>query len=125
MYHSQSPVFKRIDKPWIALLALGILIIFLSIIAIIVLYLFWRRYQKRIQFKNNLNNKSHSIRKIPIQINDRQSKSYETQKVEVFIPQNIDDITEQNLGEIHTRFTPQHGIQQMHQYYPRTMKAYF
>ncbi|CAF3545751.1 unnamed protein product [Rotaria sp. Silwood1] len=125
MYNSRSSPSKRIDEPWIALLVLGIVIFFLSIIAIIVLCLLWRRYQQRTQIKNYLNNKSNGIRQIPVQIDNRQSKSYETQKMEVFVPQTIEDTNEQDLGEIHARFTPQHGIQHMHQYYPRTAKAYF
>ncbi|CAF2948324.1 unnamed protein product [Rotaria sp. Silwood2] len=125
MYDSKYSAFKQIDEPWIALLVLGILIFFLSIVAIIVLCLLWRRYQHRIQSKNNLNNKSNGIRQIPVHIDNRQSKSYETQKMEVFVPHSIQDTTEQDLGEIHARFTPQHGIQRMHQFYPRTAKAYY
>lgn len=31
----------------------------------------------------------------------------------------MDDTNEENLGEIHAHFTPQHGVQDMHRFYPR------
>jgi lantibiotic modifying enzyme len=42
--------------------------------------------------------------------------------MEVFIPQNEGEATQQNFGEFHTRFTPQDGIQDVHQFYPRFEK---
>ncbi len=39
--------------------------------------------------------------------------------MEVFVPQNENDINQTNLGEFHARFTPQDGIQQIHQTYQR------
>jgi hypothetical protein len=77
-----SPLFKRIDDPWIGLLALVIFIFVASIIAIIVLYFLWRRHQKHTQFHNQsyiLSNKPTGKRQLPIQIEDQHPKPYETQ----------------------------------------------
>jgi len=78
----EHSVYKPIDGPWIALLVIGILMIISSIIAIVMLYFFWRRYQRRIQLNRVnyiLNPKPNGNIQIPIQINDRQPQSYETQ----------------------------------------------
>jgi len=79
----EHSVYKPIDGPWIALLVIGILMIISSIIAIVMLYFFWRRYQRRTQLNQVnyiLNPKPNGNNiQIPIQINDRQPQSYETQ----------------------------------------------
>ncbi|CAF0907043.1 unnamed protein product [Adineta steineri] len=116
-----TSIIKRIDNPWIGLLVLGIFILISSIIALIVLCFLWRRHQQRTQLYNEnfiLSNKPTGKRQIPIQIEDQQSKSYETQKMEVFVPSNDNE-------RIHTRFTSPNDIQQVQQFYERTTKAYF
>ncbi|CAF1216718.1 unnamed protein product [Adineta steineri] len=124
----EYPVSRLIDGPWIALLVLGILMPILSIAGIVLLYVFWRRFQPRTllndanRFMNN--NKSNGSIPIPVQINDRQLQGYETQKMEVFVPHSEDDIIPHDLGEIHARFTPQDGIQEIHKTYQKT-RAYF
>jgi hypothetical protein len=75
---SHTPVFKRIDDPWIGLIVLGIFIFVSSVIAMIVLCCLWRRHQQRTQFYNKtsiLSNNPTGKR----QIDDQQSKPYETQ----------------------------------------------
>lgn len=39
--------------------------------------------------------------------------------MEIFVPQDFDDTAQRHVGEFHARVTPQDGIQQMHQYYPK------
>ncbi|CAF2479967.1 unnamed protein product [Rotaria sp. Silwood2] len=115
------PVYKRIDDPWIGLLVLAIFIFILSIISIVVLCVLWRRYQQHTQIYNEnyvLSNKPTGKRQIPVQVEDQQPKPYETQKMEVFVPQNDEE-------RIHSRFTPHDGTQQVHQFYERATKAYF
>ena len=78
----RAPVFKRIDDPWIGLLVLAIFIFVSAIIAIIVLCFLWRRHQQRMKLYNEsyiFSNKPTGKRQIPIQIEDHQPKSYETQ----------------------------------------------
>jgi len=77
-----APVYKRIDDPWIALLVLSILLFVVSGIAIIVLYIFWRRYRQLTKVTNEsyiLSNKPTGRRQIPIQIQDQPPKFYEPQ----------------------------------------------
>jgi hypothetical protein len=45
--------------------------------------------------------------------------------MEIFIPQDEEDTTQRNLGEFRARVTPQDGIQQMHQFYPRFENIHF
>jgi cbb3-type cytochrome oxidase subunit 3 len=79
---NQAPVFKSIDDPWIGLLVLSIFTFVLSIIAMLVLYYFWRRHKRRTQFYNEsyiLSNNPTGKSQIPIQIQDQQPIPYETQ----------------------------------------------
>ena len=79
---SRAPVFKSIDEPWIGLLVLGIVIFVASVIAIILLFIFWRRHQKQTEVQNRsyiLSNKPTGKRQIPVQLGDEQPQSYETQ----------------------------------------------
>ena len=72
-----TPVFKRIDDPWIALLVLGIFIFISSIIAVIALCFLWRR-QQNTQFHNEsyiLSDKPNINRQMP----DHPPQDYETQ----------------------------------------------
>jgi hypothetical protein len=39
--------------------------------------------------------------------------------MEVYVPQSEGDTIQPNFGEVHTHFTPQDGIQDMHQFYQR------
>ncbi|UJR35909.1 hypothetical protein I4U23_028650 [Adineta vaga] len=115
---ARAPIFKRIDEPWIALLVLGIFIFISSIVALIILCYFWRRHQQRTRLYNEsflLSNKPTGRK----QMDDQQLKSYETQKMEVFVSSN----DEQNFPATYS--TSPDDAQQMHQYYERTTKAYF
>jgi heme/copper-type cytochrome/quinol oxidase subunit 2 len=80
---NDSSIPRRIDVSWIILLVIGILIFISSIITIIVLCLLWRRHRQRRQLndkKSVLNNKPNVMNTpVPVQINDRQVQSYETQ----------------------------------------------
>lgn len=40
--------------------------------------------------------------------------------MEIFVSQDFDDTNQNNVGEFHAHITPQDGIQQIHQYYPRS-----
>lgn len=76
------PQYKRIDGPWIGLLALGIFISLATLIAIPVLYFCWRRYQQTNQTEDTseiLDNKPTDQRQIPIQIDDQPRNFYGTQ----------------------------------------------
>jgi len=115
----QQPLFKRIDDPWIALIVLAVFILISTIIAIIILCLLWRRHKRLTQFYNEsyiLNTKSTQPLPSPIQdyypTNSR-PKNYETQSVELYVPQN-----ERDLGEIHARFNTREGIQSVHHLRP-------
>ncbi|CAF4575271.1 unnamed protein product [Rotaria sp. Silwood1] len=117
----RASVYKRIDDPWIGLLVLAILIFVTSIISIVILCFLWRRYQQRKQIYHEnhvLSNKPTGKRQISVQLEDQQPKTYETQRMEVFVPQN-------NEERIHACFTPHDGTQQVHQFYERTTQAYF
>ena len=39
--------------------------------------------------------------------------------MEVYVPQSEHDTTQQNFGEFNTHFTPQDGVQDVHQFYQR------
>lgn len=82
MNQADDPVFKRIDDPWIALLALAIFILLASIVALIVLCIVWYYTEKRSQLKKKnyiLNHKPNHTRQIPVYINHCQLPAYETQ----------------------------------------------
>jgi hypothetical protein len=77
MHIYELPVFTRIDDPWIALLILGIFMFILSVVAIVVLCLLWRRHKKHTQFV--VNNQFDATAQQPAQIQNRHSQTYETQ----------------------------------------------
>lgn len=49
----RTPLFKRIDNPWLALLILAGFVLVSSIIAMIALCILWRRYKRRRPYVTN------------------------------------------------------------------------
>ncbi|UJR10127.1 hypothetical protein I4U23_014350 [Adineta vaga] len=119
----EYPVFKSIDGPWIALLIIGILMFISSLIGVVLLYIVWRRFNQQSPIRNATYKPNGNI-KIPIEINERQPQTYETQKMEVFVPQVEDVLNQRDLNEYFPTFNPEDAIQTVHNTYQRT-KAYF
>ncbi|CAF1201855.1 unnamed protein product [Didymodactylos carnosus] len=111
-----APFHKRIDDPWIALIVLSIFILVATIIAIITLCIFWRKHKQRTLF----NNESYTLNSKPDQLQNQnystRPKKYEVQSVEVYVPDG--GVPDRDLGEIHARFTPREGIQNVHHLRP-------
>ncbi|CAF0862337.1 unnamed protein product [Adineta ricciae] len=125
----EYPVFKSIDGPWIALLVIGILMFISSAIGTVLLYIVWRRFnQQPSQPTKNVNyvvnSKPNGNISIPVQINAAPSQTYETQKMELYVPQVDDIVNQRNFNEFYPNFNPEDAIQTVHDTYQRS-KAYF
>ncbi|KAI3383388.1 hypothetical protein SNEBB_002098 [Seison nebaliae] len=89
------------NPSWVALISFAVLILIASIIAIVLLFIFWRRY------KRQLKDYSTPPSSLPPTI---KRPEYETQSLEMYVPQEDVD-----LGELEVAFDTKDGIKAIRQ----------
>jgi hypothetical protein len=108
---AESPILKyeknANSEPWAVLIALATVIIVATSIAILAIFVLWKRYKiARISFERNLVGISFEMPPSP-ERPESQSKEYEVQSLDMYVPQ--DD--REDLGEVHISLSPTTGIQ--------------